>query len=275
MNDNTALVPLADTMELGKLLAASGFFEDSRQASQAVVKVLAGREIGIGPIASMTGIYIIKGKPAIGAGLMASIVKRSGKYDYVVRKLDGDSADIEFFEKRDMGWRSIGVSVFTRADAVKAGTQNLEKYARNMLFARCISNGVKWYCPDVFQGPIYTPEELGAPVTGEGEVIDVIPHVVTQQPTSTEDGNGHAAEPVPAPPWAQDEPKDKPQDEPKITDKQRREMFAVATKVYGRDKLDEFRTWIHAEYGVESTNNLTARQGVKIIDLLRGAAQSA
>jgi hypothetical protein len=29
-----------------------------------------------------------------------------------------------------------------------------------MLFARAISNGVKWYTPDVFSGPVYTPEEF-------------------------------------------------------------------------------------------------------------------
>jgi hypothetical protein len=30
-----------------------------------------------------------------------------------------------------------------------------------MLYARALSNGAKWYCPDVFGGPIYTPDELG------------------------------------------------------------------------------------------------------------------
>jgi hypothetical protein len=29
-----------------------------------------------------------------------------------------------------------------------------------MLFARAISNGVKWYTPDVFAGPVYVPEEM-------------------------------------------------------------------------------------------------------------------
>ncbi len=28
-----------------------------------------------------------------------------------------------------------------------------------MLFARAISNGCKWFTPDVFGGPIYVPEE--------------------------------------------------------------------------------------------------------------------
>jgi hypothetical protein len=36
-----------------------------------------------------------------------------------------------------------------------------------MLFARAMSNGARWYCPDVFAGPAYTPDELGADVDGE------------------------------------------------------------------------------------------------------------
>jgi hypothetical protein len=48
------------------------------------------------------------------------------------------------------------------------------KFPRNMLFARCISNGVKWFCPDIFLGaPVYTPEELGATVDRDGTVIEL------------------------------------------------------------------------------------------------------
>src|SRR5262249_34188203 len=32
---------------------------------------------------------------------------------------------------------------------------------RNLLFARAVSNGAKWYCPDVFAGnPVSTPDEI-------------------------------------------------------------------------------------------------------------------
>ena len=31
-----------------------------------------------------------------------------------------------------------------------------------MLFARAMSNGVRWYCPDVAMTPLYTPDEQGA-----------------------------------------------------------------------------------------------------------------
>jgi hypothetical protein len=43
-----------------------------------------------------------------------------------------------------------------------------------MLFARAMSNGIRWFCPDVFSGNVtYTPEELGAEVDAEGNVMDI------------------------------------------------------------------------------------------------------
>lgn len=153
--------------ELGNVLAKSGFFADTREAGQAIVKVLAGREMGFGPIASMTGINIIKGRVSLSANLMASAVKRSGRYDYKVIENSVTACEISFHENS----KETGRSRFTMEDARKAGTQNLDKFPRNMLFARAMSNGVRWYCPDVTNGPAYTPEELGATVDEEGEVV--------------------------------------------------------------------------------------------------------
>lgn len=176
-----ALVPyttgsLTETMQLGDLLAKSGFFQDSKGAAQAVVKVLAGREIGFGPIASMTGIHVISGRVSISANLMAAAIKRSGRYDYRVREMTPQRCEIEFRERYGDKWEVIGASEFTAQDAKTAGTKNMDKFARNMLFARAMSNGARWYCPDIFGGPVYTPEELGATVDGEtGEVIDAQP----------------------------------------------------------------------------------------------------
>jgi hypothetical protein len=42
-----------------------------------------------------------------------------------------------------------------------------------MLFARAMSNGCKWYTPDVFNGPVYVPEEMQA-VTVEDAVAEVV-----------------------------------------------------------------------------------------------------
>lgn len=153
-----------DTMQLGTMLAKSGYFSDVREAAQAVVKVLAGREMGIGPIAAMTGIYIVKGRVTLSANLMAAQIKRSGKYTYAVAEMTNERCELVYYEIRGDVSHEIGRSVFSKEDAQHAGLWNSsdpwKKTPRNMLFARAMSNGAKWYCPDVFSGPIYTPDEL-------------------------------------------------------------------------------------------------------------------
>jgi hypothetical protein len=160
-----------DAARAADAMAASGFFPDSRQAAQAIVKILAGQELGFGPFASMTGVNIIQGKPVLGANFMAAAVKRTGKYNYRIIHLDDMKCELAFFE----GGLEVGRSVFTMEDAKKAnltGKDNWQKYPRNMLFARALSNGQKWYAPDVFNGAtVYTPDELGAVTDEDGNVI--------------------------------------------------------------------------------------------------------
>ncbi len=169
-----------DIQTLGQVLVKSGYFQDSRDASQAIVKVLAGRELGLGPIASMTGIYIVKGRVTLSANLIAAAIKKSKRYDYRVSRMDNEGCEIVFFQDG----QEIGRSTFDKNDALAAGLasgDNWKKFPRNMYFARALSNGAKWFTPDVFSGPIYTPDELGAEVDGEtGEVIEAT--IVTPEP---------------------------------------------------------------------------------------------
>ena len=170
-NESVSFNSMDEIERAAKAMVASGFFADSKQASQAVVKILAGRELGFGPFASMTGVNIIQNKPVLAANLMAAAVKRQGKYNYRITHLDDTGCNITFFE----GGQEVGVSKFDKADADKAGLtgkDNWKKYPRNMYFARALSNGQKWYAPDVFNGAtVYTPDELGAVVDEEGNMI--------------------------------------------------------------------------------------------------------
>lgn len=160
---------LQDLRGIGKIFHDSGLFTDLRGEAQFVTKILAGQELGFMPFQSLNGIYIVKGKVSIGANLMAARVKASTKYDFRVTEMSNTICAIEFFEQG----QSIGVSSFTIQEARAAGTQNTDKFPRNMLFARAMSNGIRWYCPDVFMTPMYTPEELGAPVNEDGEPIQM------------------------------------------------------------------------------------------------------
>lgn len=172
-----------DTMQrVAVVLHESGYFGDVKSKAQAIIKVMAGAELGLPPFASMTGIHIIQGKPALGANVIATLIKNDPRYDYRVVELTDTVCRVEFFEQ---GQR-CGVSEFTAQDARKAGTKNMDKYPKNMLFSRAISNGAKWFTPGIFGGsPIYTPDELGADVDEDGNVLEgeiVHPAPVNRQP---------------------------------------------------------------------------------------------
>lgn len=178
-----------DLARLSGMLASSGYFKDARDAAQAGVKVLAGLEMGFGAFASMTGIHLIDGKPSVGANLLAQAVKRSGRYNYRVTTHTDQECVIAFYEAGE----KIGESSFSMKDAQAAGVAGRgpwKAYPKAMLFARALSQGVRWHCPDVLGGTTaYVPEELGASVDGDGNVITVESRPV--QP---------AAEPRPASP---------------------------------------------------------------------------
>lgn len=178
-----ALAPIAyqptdlTTEHLGAVLARSGYFSDVREASQAIVKVLYGRELGIGPVTAMLGLHVIQGKPSPSAGLLAALIQRSGRYRYRVQRLDAEGCELAFFEREGDQWIPLGRSTFGRQDAEATGAytgknaQTWKAYGRNMLFARALSNGARWFCADVFGGAVYTPEELGAAVNEAGDVV--------------------------------------------------------------------------------------------------------
>lgn len=164
-----------DPVELGQVLAQSGYFSDAKQAAQAAVKVMAGEELGLGPVASMTGIWLVNGKVTVGANLMAALMRRHPDYDYKVTTHDEQACEVEVYHRGELA----GTSRFTMEDAQRAGlTKNgtWKAYPKAMLFARAISQAARWYAPDVAAGsPLYTPDELGADVQMDegGEVVSV------------------------------------------------------------------------------------------------------
>lgn len=175
-----AIGSMDDLARVSELFAKSRMFRDSQDAAQAGVKILAGLESGFGAFAAMSGVHVIEGKASIGANLMALAIKRSGKYNYRVLEHTGTSCVVEIYERWDGAWQSVGKSSFSIDDAKAAGVRFKDsknnptpwaKFPRNMLFARAISNAVRWYCPDCMNLTAYVAEELGAEVDGEGNVI--------------------------------------------------------------------------------------------------------
>lgn len=181
--------------KVAKAFVASGMFgRDMERISQGITKIMAGQELGMAPFASMRAIHIIDGNATLSANTMAAMVKRSNRYDYVVKEKSTERCEIEFYEVRDGKRSKVGVETFDKSEAQAAGLlnkNNWRNYPKAMMFARCMSNGVRTYAPDVFNGMlVYTPDEMGGKVDLSGDYANAI--------------DGEVAEPAPAAPKTQE-----------------------------------------------------------------------
>ena len=91
-----ALDTMADLMTFGKVMVESGMFPDIKSQAQAVVKIVAGRELGLAPLYSLRKIYVINGQVTLSADVMANLIKGSREYDYEVSQLDDKGCAIQF-----------------------------------------------------------------------------------------------------------------------------------------------------------------------------------
>jgi hypothetical protein len=192
---------LPELRQLGEVMFSSGMFKDLRSSQQAMVKLLAGAELGYGPFQSLRAFHVIEGKPVETSGEVTARIKRSGKYrmEAYFIAADGERLDpvrskasethgcvVLISEKRDAEWFNLEPSVFTKDDAATAGLLGKDvwkKYLRNMLFSRALTNAARFHCADIFGGPIYGPEELGQSVTIDSEGNETIDATPPRQPT--------------------------------------------------------------------------------------------
>jgi hypothetical protein len=157
--ETSASLTYQEVKSFGKIFYESGLFAEVKSEAQAIVKIMAGREMGIQPFASMQGLDIIQGKVVEKPILIASKIKSSNKYDYRIIATNDNECTIEFYENKER----VGSHTFTLEDAKRmglAGKDNYKKYPREMLYNRCMSSGARMYCPDVFKFPVYDAQEI-------------------------------------------------------------------------------------------------------------------
>jgi hypothetical protein len=188
-----------DLQRLARLFSASGLFgraagnDRDAHMAECAIKILAGMEAGFGSFASIAGVSVINGRPGFGANLLAQSIKRHPLYDYRVLEKTDQACRIRFLAgKEELGVETFTIQMAERANLIGKGGP-WKQYPEAMLFARCLSAGMRTHCPDALGGaPAYTPEELGA--TGQIDENGVVVADVTEEPrpaprtlSSTED----------------------------------------------------------------------------------------
>ena len=139
MSNSLAIYSNFDELQRAAMaLHKSNYFSDAKSEAQAIVKVMAGAELGLPPFASMSGIHIIKGKPTLGSNVIATLVKNDPRYDYHIKTANDQDCVLEWYEDG----KKVGEAGFSYREAEAAGLTNKNtwrNYTSDMLFARAIS----------------------------------------------------------------------------------------------------------------------------------------
>lgn len=197
--------------EIATALVKSGLLPPSVKSPEAAAAViLKGWELGIPPMHALAHIVILQGKPGCSAELHLALLARGGvTFEW---EKDGSNGEACIVFRRP-GMKEVR-GTFSRADAKTAGllgNQTWGKYERNMLRARAITNGARMCAPDLLCGMSYTPEELGAEVDEDGNVLSLPEEKPAPEPAKPARAT-RPPKPAPAP-----EPPATPQEEVAVT----------------------------------------------------------
>lgn len=176
--------------EQASMVVKTGFLPMAiKTAEQAIAIALKGRELGIPPMHAFAHIHIIQGKPTVSAELMLALIFKNCP-GAVINYPETNSEVCVISAKRPGG--TVSSFKFTIAEAKLAGLLNKDSwknYPAAMLRARTVSMVARALFPDAIMGCSYTPEEMGAEVNEELEVIN-LPHepgvVAPEQPPEGE-----------------------------------------------------------------------------------------
>jgi hypothetical protein len=162
-----------EKLDYCRALAASGLLpaQYRQQPANLLYAVEFADSLGLHPMVAITGVHVIEGKPSASSALISALVRRAGHKLRV--KGDAVRAVAQVIRADDPEY-AFEVA-FTLDDAERAGLLGKKvwkQYPASMLKARAISAVARDACEEALFGIHYTPEELGAEVDGEGNVIE-------------------------------------------------------------------------------------------------------
>lgn len=155
-------------------LVSSGFLPkavDTWQKATAII--MYGKEIGMGPMEALQSIDVIQGKPTQKPQSMKAMVHK--KLPNAIFRLIKSTDEEAIYEAARPNDPPAQFS-FTFKDAERmgmTGKDNYKKQPKVMLSWRCIGHVARTVFPDCLSGVSYTPEELGAEVDDEHNIIEV------------------------------------------------------------------------------------------------------
>jgi hypothetical protein len=149
-----------DAKRLAKTVMDSRLFSAYGTPQAAFLVIMAGREFGLGAMASLRSFHIVEGRPCLSAQTMMGLCIRHP--DCLFFRVSSATSDEVVVEAQRADWASPSTWSYTWKDAQLAGLvgkSNWKKFPRAMLTNRCIAEAARFWFPDVVGG-LYDPDEL-------------------------------------------------------------------------------------------------------------------
>lgn len=139
-------------MELAKVLGMSALLPQALRGKPAdvLVTVMYGREMGLTPMQSIQGIYVVNGRPTCGGKLLLAKVRQAGHRVKIEATIKAARVTITRHDDPDPHTEE-----FTWADAERAKLTTKDtwkSWPKQMLTWRAVSNAVNIQCPEVAMG---------------------------------------------------------------------------------------------------------------------------
>lgn len=158
---------LEEAMKYSEMLAKSQMVPKGYQgrASDILIAVQMGHELGLKPIQSLQNIAVINGKPSIYGDACLALVKIHPEFEDIKEYFD-EATQAAVCEIKRKG-QTAHVAVFSIDDAKKAGLWNKPgpwtQYPKRMLQFRARGFGLRDVFPDALQGLILVEEAQDLP----------------------------------------------------------------------------------------------------------------
>lgn len=152
---------LSDVYDLSTKLANTEFVPASLRGKPAAIAacVLAGRELGIGPMSSLQNLIVIDGRPSMTSLLMRQLIFAAGHSIHYAESTDFRCV-VKGRRRGEEEWTTI---TWTMDQAKKAGLDtktNWRKYPKQMLQARATGELARLAFADCLGGMGYLEDEL-------------------------------------------------------------------------------------------------------------------
>lgn len=181
MANTTDIILQADALGATAVVAASSALAPDalrNRPQDALIVLMAGRELGFAPMQSLRMLSVIKGKVTLSADATVALVRRSG--ECVEWRCVETTRERATYTTRRKGDTEPTVLTWTIEQATRAGLvggQGWRSYPEAMLRARCASALARIVYPDLVAG-IYDPDELAAPLDAPRPQVETVRPVV-------------------------------------------------------------------------------------------------